>query len=160
MRDAACRRSATVGTLRDLASDMRRVHPPFPAHRKVIADDIVGIAIGWEVWMSSSIKLRDVGTLPSGRFAYDAAIEWEELRSLRASLPARMPRAGGASATMTRTPAALPIDSGAAWTNTMPATFDPIVNSGPFRETIDGLATREVVEPDVFRHFFAAAVVG
>jgi len=38
---------------------------------------------------------------------------------------------------------------------TMPAALDPITESGPFQETLSGLATRELREPDVFRHFFS-----
>jgi hypothetical protein len=41
------------------------------------------------------------------------------------------------------------------WTETMPAIFDPLIPSAPLADThINGLATREIIEPDVFRHFF------
>jgi hypothetical protein len=41
------------------------------------------------------------------------------------------------------------------WVETMPAGLDPLQHSGPLAETnIDGLAAREIVEPDLFRHFF------
>jgi hypothetical protein len=45
-----------------------------------------------------------------------------------------------------------------AWVETEPSEFDPLTPSGPLRETeLGGLDTREIVEPDVFRHFFGAA---
>lgn len=106
--------------------------------------------------MSSKIRLRDIGDVPNGRHPYGEAIEWEEVRSMRFALPRRE----GGHAPDSGMDAAFAMDTVAAWTNTMPAEFDPIVNSGPFREAMDGLAMREVVEPDVFRHFFANAVVG
>ena len=37
----------------------------------------------------------------------------------------------------------------------MPAALDPITESGPFQETLSGLATRELRRPGVFRHFFS-----
>ena len=36
----------------------------------------------------------------------------------------------------------------------MPAALDPAPVSQPFHEPMQGLSTREVIEPDVFRHFF------
>jgi hypothetical protein len=42
----------------------------------------------------------------------------------------------------------------APWGATMPAALDPALVSQPFVECMAGLATREVVEPDVFLHFF------
>lgn len=45
-----------------------------------------------------------------------------------------------------------------AWVHTMPAVLDPLIPSAPLAETaIAGLAAREVIEPDVFRHFFGGA---
>ena len=45
-----------------------------------------------------------------------------------------------------------------AWVHTMPSVLDPLIPSAPLAETaIDGLAAREVIEPDVFRHFFGQA---
>jgi hypothetical protein len=44
----------------------------------------------------------------------------------------------------------------AAWDNTMPAGLDVSVPARPFEETLCGLVQREVLEPDVFRHFFGA----
>ena len=41
------------------------------------------------------------------------------------------------------------------WDQTLPAALDPLVESGPFAEPMRGLATRELREPDLFRHLFA-----
>jgi hypothetical protein len=67
------------------------------------------------------------------------AIEWEELPSLAGSLAQRI-------VTSTTSP----------WDATRPAALDNPVASQPFREPVDGVAIREVNEPDVFRHFFGA----
>ena len=73
------------------------------------------------------------------RPAAAGAIEWEELPSLAGSLAKRI-----AAATQ------------APWDATRPAELDVPVPSQPFREPVDGLAIREVNEPDIFRHFFGA----
>ena len=66
------------------------------------------------------------------------AIEWEELPSLAGSLAQRIVAA-----------------TTGPWDSTRPADLDGGgVPSQPFREPVDGLAIREVNEPDVFRHFF------
>ena len=67
------------------------------------------------------------------------AIEWEELPSLAGSLAQRI-------AAATARP----------WDSTRPAELEAGVPSQPFREPVDGLAIREVNEPDVFRHFFGS----
>ena len=67
------------------------------------------------------------------------AIEWEELPSLAGSLAKR-----------TSTPSQAP------WDATRPAELEAAVPSQPFREPVNGMAIREVNEPDVFRHFFGA----
>ena len=72
------------------------------------------------------------------------AIEWEEMPSLVARV-----RALGVLGTVAS--AAAP-DS--AWDATRPADLEPGVPPTPFREPVAGLSMREVVEPDVFRHFF------
>lgn len=72
--------------------------------------------------------------------AYGGAIEWEELPSLADRLQAVDGRRAG------------PTNS---WDVTMPAALDPLTESGPFVEPLHGLVTRELHEPDVFRHFFA-----
>lgn len=47
---------------------------------------------------------------------------------------------------------------GRAWVETEPSEFDPLTPSEPLRETeLGGLDAREIIEPDVFRHFFGAA---
>lgn len=84
------------------------------------------------------------------------SIEWEELPSLAGSLVQRLIR---------RTP--MPVRANdsvfmnsrafaASWDATMPAALDIAPPSQPFRETLEGLATREVNEPDVFLHFFGS----
>ncbi len=64
------------------------------------------------------------------------AIEWEELPSLAQRV--RQTPIGPASA---------------PWDATRPADLDAAPVSQPFRE-LQGVAIREVNEPDVFRHFF------
>ena len=80
------------------------------------------------------------------------AIEWEELPSLAGTLAKRLVLLGAARAADAARIAA----SGSAWDSTRPADLDSLVASPPFREPLDGLAIREVSEPDVFRHFFGS----
>lgn len=79
------------------------------------------------------------------------ALEWEELPSLADSLAQRLVMLGERHGAASR-----PGPPG-GWAATMPAEFEPPLPSEPFREVLSGLATREVNEPDVFRHFFGAA---
>ncbi len=65
-------------------------------------------------------------------------IEWEELPSLAGQRDARTANTAGHT----------------VWDSTRPAELEPAIASGPFREPLEGIAIREVVEPDVFRHFF------
>jgi hypothetical protein len=91
------------------------------------------------------------------------AIEWEELPSLAGSLSQRMVRRGnwqagsiqrrGANDSAFMSTASAPLSP---WDATMPAMFDPSPISQPFHEALEGLSSREVVEPDVFEHFFGA----
>ena len=67
------------------------------------------------------------------------AIEWEELPSLAGSLVKRLAAAAHGP-----------------WDATRPAELEAAVPSQPFREPVNGMAIREVNEPDVFRHFFGA----
>ena len=81
------------------------------------------------------------------------AIEWEELPSLAERLVNRSPgppRGANDSAFDAAS-------SHGAWDATLPAALDPALQSALFREPLQGLSTREVTEPDVFRHFFGAA---
>ena len=84
------------------------------------------------------------------------AIEWEELPSLAGSLAKRlvrrtpMPTRANDSTFMNSTSFA------SAWDNTLPAALDVTPPSQPFYEPFQGLVTREVNEPGVFRHFFGA----
>ena len=64
-------------------------------------------------------------------------IEWEELPSL---------------AQRVRPLASSP--AGTVWDTTRPAELERPAPSQPFREPLKGVAIREVLEPDVFRHFF------
>ena len=84
------------------------------------------------------------GSLP--RPHVPGAIEWEELPSLTS----RVRSIGRALAAAEA--------SASVWDATRPAALDPQARpSDPFREPVHGLAVREVVEPDVFRHFFGSA---
>ena len=78
------------------------------------------------------------------------AIEWEELPSLAKRLVNRQSHARGANDS--RFQNSTGFDS--PWGATMPAALDPAPVSQPFVERLEGLSTREVVEPDVFMHFF------
>ena len=80
---------------------------------------------------------------------YGSAIEWEELPSLAARLAERLREQAAGHAD-----SGYVSEFGSAWTSTMPADLDTLAPSQPFRETLSGLAMREVNEPEVFRHFF------
>ena len=86
---------------------------------------------------------------PRRALAHSGAIEWEELPSLAGSLAERRQAAAQASNSTFGRP-----EFGAAWSATMPAALDPLREPEPFRETLNGMAMREVHEPEVFRHFF------
>jgi hypothetical protein len=90
----------------------------------------------------------------------DMGIEWEELPSLSQVVLRRHVPQGSyeiaatlveeARARLRSEPPTQPV-----WVETMPAVLDPLQPSGPLADThIDGLAAREIVEPDLFRHFF------
>jgi hypothetical protein len=97
-----------------------------------------------------------------GTSAPAGAIEWEELPSLAASLADRLVilgnrRIGAAAAAATRVHSSgLAATAGSPWDSTRPAELETSVVSAPFREPLQGVAIREVNEPDVFRHFFGA----
>lgn len=93
--------------------------------------------------------------------ARSRSVEWEELPALQhAVLRRHVPHASYQIAHDLVREARARIDSlpgagGPVWTETMPAGLDPLIPSAPLQETfIEGLAAREIVEPDVFRHFF------
>ena len=72
------------------------------------------------------------------RAAPSGSIEWEELPSL-----AQRVRPSTA------------VHTGVPWDATRPADLErPTPPSQPFREPLHGVAIREVLEPEVFRHFF------
>ena len=73
-------------------------------------------------------------------------IEWEEMPSLIA--PRLVPMT---AQPMLRTQAS---DFNTAWGVTMPAHLDTTPQATPYRETIRGLVTREVNEPELFKQFF------
>lgn len=92
----------------------------------------------------------------------DMGIEWEELPSLSQVVLRRHVPEGSyaiaanlvdeARARLRSEPSTKPV-----WVETMPSELDPLQPSGPLADTrIDGLAAREIVEPDLFRHFFGA----
>ena len=90
---------------------------------------------------------RFLHRMPHRPSAFGALIEWEELPSLTERLvnvDARRGRDFQNSSSFTGT-----------WDVTMPAALDPLTESGPFQEPLAGLVTRELREPDVFRHFFS-----
>ncbi len=76
---------------------------------------------------------------------HTGAIEWEELPSFADSLHKRLKRDFDDS-----TGFAAP-----SWDATMPAALEPVLEPEPVRAPIRGLATREVRDRDLFRHFFA-----
>jgi len=80
------------------------------------------------------------------------AIEWEELPSLAKRLINRGQPAQARGANDSRFQNSTSFES--PWGATMPAALDPAPVSQPFVERLEGLAMREVVEPDVFMHFF------
>lgn len=74
------------------------------------------------------------------------AIEWEEMPSLAK----RLVKGEGGESRFHANSAADP-----TWGETKPAELgEALAESAPFVEKVEGLATREVVEPDVFSYFF------
>ena len=88
---------------------------------------------------------------PHRAVANVGAIEWEELPSLAKRLANRR-QSAERGANDSRFHNTTTFDS--PWHATMPVALDPAPVSQPFIERLAGLATREVSEPDVFRHFF------
>ncbi len=84
------------------------------------------------------------------RRLFDAGIEWEELPSLADTLTRRLAHGGMRASDFQNSSGC-----NSVWDATMPAALDPLQESGPFVESVHGLVTRELREPDVFRHFFA-----
>jgi hypothetical protein len=77
------------------------------------------------------------------------AIEWEELPSLVKRLQRVPPSPAEGAAADERH-----VQANSVWGATAPSGLDTVPSSLPFVERLTGLATREVIEPDVFRHFF------
>ena len=90
--------------------------------------------------------------------AYGGAIEWEELPSLAHSLSKRLVTRGSWARDAANTVSGFEASTSfqAPWDATMPADLEALAPSEPFRETLTGLSMREVIEPDVFQHFFGA----
>lgn len=90
------------------------------------------------------------------------ALEWEELPSLSGVVLRRhVPPASYAIAAGlvedARARLRSELSHAPVWVETRPALLDPLRPSAPLADTgIDGLAAREIVEPDLFRHFFGA----
>ncbi len=100
---------------------------------------------------------HDANRNPAERF------EWEELLWLTEVLAHRqVPNGSYTLATELVADARLRLRSepsfGRAWVETEPSEFDPLTPSEPLRETeVGGLDAREIIEPEVFRHFFGLA---
>jgi hypothetical protein len=99
---------------------------------------------------SSSLSIRG-RSLPA-----DGAIEWEELPSLVESLAQRLVILGVSRVGIAARTASAAGGSASPWDSTRPAALEPNRLPDPFHEPFNGLAVREVREPDVFRHFFGA----
>lgn len=97
------------------------------------------------------------------RPAPDAGIEWEELPSLsNVVLRRNVPQGSYALASQfvgeARARLADEPFGGPVWVETTPSELDPLQPSLPLADTrIEGLAAREILEPDLFRHFFGRA---
>lgn len=85
----------------------------------------------------------------SPRMERQDAIEWEDLPSLADSLAKRLAVMGTREGE-----AAAPV-----WVDTVAARLEPMLQSEPFREALQGLQTRELHEPEVFRVFFGDRVI-
>ncbi|MES2957197.1 MAG: hypothetical protein V4792_03365 [Pseudomonadota bacterium] len=89
--------------------------------------------------------------------------EWEELPSmshvvLRRHLPTGSYTLAAELVAQARERRRSEPPSAPVWVETKAADLDPLQPSGPLCETeLGGLAAREIIEPDVFRHFFGAA---
>ena len=94
--------------------------------------------------------IKTFASAPRRRLFDAGAIEWEELPSLADTLAKRLAHTGVRGGEFQNSSS-----FSSVWDATMPAAFDPIQESGPFVESLRGLITRELREPDVFRHFFA-----
>lgn len=82
------------------------------------------------------------------------ALDWERLPSMADSIAERLARL---LERHRRTTGAAAAEAEQRWTRTQAAEFDALpLSDAPFRETLDGLAMREVSEPAVFRYFFGA----
>jgi hypothetical protein len=136
--------------------------PAFSVHHQRFAADSLGITLNYRPDTMNTAHSHYSSAASSRRAAMHlGAIDWEELPSMAdvalrlvASGPIRhvdLDLSGGHSE-----PGALDTRyrPRTTWDNTMAADLDALAPTEPFRETLQGLETREVREPDVFRHFF------
>lgn len=79
-------------------------------------------------------------------------IEWEELPSMADSLRERLVMLGQHHDPRRRS--GVGPNAASAWAETRPASLEMLAALPPFDEPVRGLATREVNEPELFRHFF------
>jgi hypothetical protein len=88
--------------------------------------------------------------------------EWEGLPSLTGPLSKALAAAGVRHiAGHTESGAFDDLSQCSAWSETIPSSLDQLEPAPQFSETIKGLITREVTEPDELRDFFGAvAAVG
>jgi hypothetical protein len=104
--------------------------------------------------MSAIPQFRTAQPAPEGGF------EWEDLPSLTGVVLRRHVPQGSyqiasdlveeANSRLRSAPPSTPV-----WVETMPSVLDPLTPSGPLADThIEGLAAREIIEPEVFRVFF------
>jgi hypothetical protein len=84
--------------------------------------------------------------------ASDDTIEWEELPSMADSLRERLVMLGQHHDPRRRS--GLGPAAASAWAETLPVDLDVLTALPVFHEPVRGLATREVHEPELFRHFF------
>jgi hypothetical protein len=126
--------------------------PAFSVHGAgVEADSLCITTLPRQLTMNSTDTNKIAQYLAMARRgAYGPAIEWEELPSLADSLGKRLiHRGAGADFQNSSGFGAAP------WDATMPAVLEPMFESDPFSEPMNGVAIRELREPDVFRHFFS-----
>lgn len=130
-----------------------------PPHRAAHADSLCITLHHSDITMNAypyTFADHDASRNPAEPF------EWEELPSLSDVVLRRHVPTGSytlaaglvadARARIRCEPSLAPV-----WIDTAPAGLDPLMPSEPLRETeLGGLDSREIVEPEVFRHFFGA----
>lgn len=94
--------------------------------------------------------------LEIGRSTMNGDLEWDELPVVADSIARRLARV---LERHRREGTSHSADDALAprWSRSQAAEFDALPMSAPFHEAMQGLATREVNDPAVFRYFFGAA---